>query len=201
MVFEDHYLRSGEKVTIPVAQGYSDVFKLIKSDVFRVRGKIYRTSMLWGLSFSSANLKYLFWLRMAGHKGLLYPLSLIIHKIYTALFSCHIYAGTHIGYGFYIGHAFSTMVSKHCIIGNNVNISQLSNFGTNDGNGPVICDNTYIGPMTCLVGDVQIGHNSIVGAGSIVTKDIPCNTTAVGNPAKVIGENRHPEYVGNRFIY
>ena len=33
---------------------------------------------------------------------------------------------------------------------------------------------------------VTIGENSVVGAGSVVTKDVPANTVVVGNPAKVI---------------
>ena len=54
--------------------------------------------------------------------------------------------------------------------------------------------------MTCLIEGVHIGENSLIGAGSIVTKDILPNRTAVGNPCRVIGENKHPEYVHNRWI-
>ena len=44
----------------------------------------------------------------------------------------------------------------------------------------------YIGPSVCLIEDVTIGHDSQIGAGSVVTKDIPPFSVAVGNPAKVI---------------
>ena len=37
-----------------------------------------------------------------------------------------------------------------------------------------------------ILGGVKIGSNSIIGAGSVVTKDIPSNVIAAGNPAKVI---------------
>lgn len=37
-----------------------------------------------------------------------------------------------------------------------------------------------------MVGDITIGSNVIIGAGSVVTKDIPDNVVVVGNPAKVI---------------
>ena len=37
-------------------------------------------------------------------------------------------------------------------------------------------------------GDIYIGDNSIIGAGSVVTKDIPANVIAVGSPAKVLRE-------------
>lgn len=47
-----------------------------------------------------------------------------------------------------------------------------------------------IGANATVLCGVTIGQNSIVGAGSVVTKDIPPNSIAVGNPAKVIGKVR-----------
>jgi len=48
-------------------------------------------------------------------------------------------------------------------------------------------DNVFIGASSIVLPGVTIGKNSIIGAGSVVTKDIPENSIAVGNPAKVIG--------------
>ena len=47
-------------------------------------------------------------------------------------------------------------------------------------------DNVWIGGGAIVLAGVVIGENSIVGAGAIVTKNIPPNTLAVGNPARVI---------------
>ncbi len=49
-----------------------------------------------------------------------------------------------------------------------------------------ICENVWLGENVCVMPGVTIGRNSIIGAGSIVTKSIPENCLAVGNPAKVI---------------
>jgi maltose O-acetyltransferase len=49
-----------------------------------------------------------------------------------------------------------------------------------------IKNNCFIGDSTLILPGVVIGPNSIIGAGSIVTKDIPPNTVAAGNPARVI---------------
>lgn len=49
-----------------------------------------------------------------------------------------------------------------------------------------ICDNSFIGVNSMILPNVAIGKNVIIGAGSIVTKDIPDNVIAVGNPARVI---------------
>ena len=53
--------------------------------------------------------------------------------------------------------------------------------------GPVtIEDNVWIGEMTCILPGVSIGKGSIIGANSVVTKDIPAYCLAAGNPAVVI---------------
>lgn len=51
-----------------------------------------------------------------------------------------------------------------------------------------ICDNVWIGEGVCIIPGVRIGYGSIIGALSVVTKDIPDYSIAVGNPAKVIKE-------------
>lgn len=51
-----------------------------------------------------------------------------------------------------------------------------------------IGNNVWIGANTVVVPGVTIGDNSVIGAGSVVTKDIPANVVAVGNPCKVLRE-------------
>jgi maltose O-acetyltransferase len=51
-----------------------------------------------------------------------------------------------------------------------------------------IRDNVWLGGGVIVLGGVTIGENSIIGAGAVVTKDIPANVVAVGNPARVIRE-------------
>jgi putative colanic acid biosynthesis acetyltransferase WcaB len=51
---------------------------------------------------------------------------------------------------------------------------------------PAHRDNVDIGANVCIIGDIAIGDNVIIGAGSVVTKDIPANSVAVGNPARVL---------------
>ncbi len=52
--------------------------------------------------------------------------------------------------------------------------------------------NVWIGAGAIILPGVTIGDNSVIGAGSIVTKDVPANVVAVGNPCKVLREiNEH----------
>ena len=50
-------------------------------------------------------------------------------------------------------------------------------------------NNVWIGGNVCVIPGVTIGDNVVIGAGSVVTKDIPSNVVAVGNPCKVIKKN------------
>ena len=50
----------------------------------------------------------------------------------------------------------------------------------------IIGENVFIGMGSIIMPGVRIGNNSIVGAGSVVTKDIPDNSVAAGNPAHII---------------
>lgn len=52
-------------------------------------------------------------------------------------------------------------------------------------------DNVWIGGGVIILPGVKIGKNSVIGAGSIVTKSIPENSVAVGNPCRVIREINH----------
>lgn len=47
-------------------------------------------------------------------------------------------------------------------------------------------DGVWIGGSAIILGGTTIGRNSIIGAGSVVTHDIPANVIAVGNPAKIL---------------
>lgn len=52
-----------------------------------------------------------------------------------------------------------------------------------------IGDDVWIGGGAIILPGVTIGNNTIIGAGSVVTKDIPDNVIAVGNPCRIIGKN------------
>lgn len=51
-----------------------------------------------------------------------------------------------------------------------------------------IKDHVWIGGNTTVLPGVTIGENSIIGAGSVVTKDIPANVIAAGNPCRILRE-------------
>ena len=71
-------------------------------------------------------------------------------------------------------------------------------------NAPItIGDNVWIGANTLVMPGVKIGENSVIGGGSVVTKDVPANVVAFGNPCKVyrlIGEKDRKYYFKDKMI-
>ena len=91
----------------------------------------------------------------------------------------------------------SVNLGKKIKIGNNVKISPNTKFYgaahdhtltsmPNIADDILVEDNCWICADCTILQGVSIGHHSVVGAGSVVTKDIPPYSVAVGNPAKVI---------------
>lgn len=54
-----------------------------------------------------------------------------------------------------------------------------------------ICDDAWIGMNVIILKGVTVGEGAIVGAGSVVTKDVPAWTVVAGNPARVLKELKH----------
>lgn len=68
--------------------------------------------------------------------------------------------------------------------------AQLRHAGWEHGRKIVIGNNVWVCGSVVILGGVTIGDNAVIGAGSVVTKDIPANSLAVGNPCCVQREIR-----------
>ena len=82
-------------------------------------------------------------------------------------------------------HAFATIINADAI-GDNFSFRNGTTIGSKAEGRPTIGDNVTLGVNVCIVGKIKIGNNVTVGAGSVVTKDVPDNCIVVGNPARII---------------
>lgn len=150
-------------------------FQLIGGEYVHAYGKITGASGLRIECISNWN----------GHT---YSPSLFIGNNVTFNYRCH------------IGCVNKIKIGNNVLIGSNVLITDHSHGQINNielsippeerflySKGPVyIHDNVWIGENVMILPDVSIGENAIIAAASVVTKSIPPNVVAAGNPAKVI---------------
>lgn len=100
-----------------------------------------------------------------------------------------------IGKGLSLYHGQALIVNKSTVIGENCTLRNSTTIGHKklaDGTFskcPRIGNHVDIGANVCIIGDVTIGDNVTIGAGSVVVKDIPSDSIAVGNPARIIQKN------------
>lgn len=101
---------------------------------------------------------------------------------------CKIFTSTRIASGMISYHPFGTIINAKSIGENFIfrNNTTIGNKDKDQEKRPIIGDNVELGSNVIIIGDVSIGDNVTIGAGSVVVKDIPSNTIAAGNPAKVI---------------
>lgn len=91
-----------------------------------------------------------------------------------------------IGACFQAVHPIGLIIGEGCNIGSNVRIYQNSTIGQSRGGFPTIGDNVIIYSNCVIAGDISIGDNSIVAAGSIVLNSVQANQIVAGNPARPI---------------
>ncbi len=173
-----------------------EVNRYIKSDLYRYEGSTKLITFI-KCYLKSPTFRFQVVFRMKKGQGIYKKIAYVLWKLNRHKEKIQILPQTQIGYGLYIGHGGPVIVNPTAKIGNNVNLSQFVTIGSNENHAAIIGDNTYIGPGVSIVEDVKIGSNVTIGAGSVVTKDIPDNATAVGNYAKVINYNTPGRYTLN----
>ena len=104
-----------------------------------------------------------------------------------------IHPGALIGRRLFIDHATGVVIGETAIVGSDVTMYQgVTLGGTGKQHGkrhPTICDNVFIGNNANILGNLTVGENSRVGAGSVVLSDVPPNSTVVGVPAHIVYRN------------
>ena len=120
------------------------------------------------------------------------PYYIIKRLLCESFLSIDLSSDANIGPGLYIAHSGAIVIGTGVIAGKNFSIRQGVTCGGSGDNGlshPKFGDNVILSAGVKVIGPVQVGHNVIIGANAVVTKNIPCNARAVGIPTKVINFN------------
>ena len=90
-----------------------------------------------------------------------------------------------IGGGLRLAHPYSTIINVE-EMGENVYINHLVTIGEKNGLKPKIGDYVELHANCAVIGGITIGNNTIIGAGTVVTKDIPANSVVVSSPIRIL---------------
>ena len=120
----------------------------------------------------------------------LYVTARLISQISRFFTGIEIHPGAAIGRRFFIDHGSGIVIGETTEIGDDVTLYQgvtLGGTGKDKGKRhPTIGNNVTIGSGAKILGPISIGHNDKIGAGAVVVRCIPPNSTAVGVPAHVV---------------
>jgi serine O-acetyltransferase len=136
------------------------------------------------------------WIHGVSHRlwraGLRLPARILsqIARFYTGV---DIHPAALLGRRLFIDHATGVVIGETAIVGSDVTMYQgVTLGGTGKGHGkrhPTVCDGVFIGNNANVLGNITVGENSRVGAGSVVLDDVPPNSTVVGVPAHIVYRN------------
>jgi serine O-acetyltransferase len=136
------------------------------------------------------------WLHRVSHwlwcHGVRLPARMLsqLGRFYTGV---DIHPGALLGRRLFIDHATGVVIGETAIVGSDVTMYQgVTLGGTGKGHGkrhPTVCDGVFIGNNANVLGNITVGENSRVGAGSVVLSDVPPNSTVVGVPAHIVYRN------------
>ncbi len=117
----------------------------------------------------------------------------VISQISRFFTQIEIHPGAKIGEGLFIDHGAGVVIGETAEVGNNVTIYQgvtLGGTGKEKGKRhPTVGDHVVISTGARILGSFSVGDNSKIGAGSVVLKPVPPNSTVVGVPGKVVAQD------------
>ena len=117
-------------------------------------------------------------------------LARVISHIGRFLTGIEIHPGATIGRRFFIDHGMGVVIGETAIVGDDVTLYQgVTLGGTGKERGkrhPTLGNDIIVGVGAKVLGAIEIGDGARIGGGSVVLKDVPPHTTAVGVPARAV---------------
>jgi serine O-acetyltransferase len=191
MITGQHQQNSGTSIGL---------IELIKSDfarftdTFRLRGqryskaKVFLESCLFKAGFQAVVLyRVSHWLYRKGFNHVAWLLT----RFSVALTGAEIEYNARIGPGMFIAHAVGLVIGRGTTIGSRVTLFQGVTFGVKNWHPdqirsfPTVGDNCFFFAHATVVGGIIIGNQCVVGANSVVARDVPDGALAVGVPSEI----------------
>lgn len=176
-----------------------NLFKHIKNDFCNVKRNDPALHSSFELFFNYPGLWALFFHRIAHslyNKGLRF-IPRFISSFSRLITTIDIHPAAQIGSRVFIDHGTGVVIGETAIIGDDVVIYQqvtLGGVSTSHGKRhPTVGNRVVLGAGAKILGNITLGDDAKIGANSVVVKDVPCCSTAVGVPARILLCNTNNE--------
>jgi serine O-acetyltransferase len=117
-------------------------------------------------------------------------LARFLSQVARSITGIEIHPGAQIGRRFFIDHGMGVVIGETAEIGDDVTLYQgvtLGGTGKETGKRhPTLCDNVVVGTGAKILGAITIGANCRIGAGSVVLRTVPPDSTVVGVPGHIV---------------
>ena len=123
------------------------------------------------------------YLRSKKNLVLLYVIERFLYRRKCVKYGCDLPSGIEVGSGFRIDHPWGVVINSQASIVNHCTIKTGAVIGKNDKGVPQIGNNVMIGAHALIIGNIIVGDTVKIGAGAIVTHDIPDGSIAICQPA------------------
>jgi len=113
-----------------------------------------------------------------------------LSQVTRFLTGIEIHPGAQIGRRLFIDHGFGVVIGETAVVGEDVTLYQgvtLGGTGKELGKRhPTLLDNVVVGDGAKILGNITVGRNCRIGAGSVVLRNVPDESTVVGVPGHII---------------
>jgi len=168
------------------------LFALVREDISNVMEHDPAAKSRFEVFFCYSGLHALWWYRIHHwfwNHGLFF-LGRFLSQLGRLLTGIEIHPGARIGRRLFIDHGMGVVIGETSIIGDDVTLFQgVTLGGTGKEHGkrhPTLEDEVVVGGGAKILGNITVGKNSRIGAGSVVLRNVPDNSTVVGVPGHIV---------------
>ncbi|AXI01373.1 serine O-acetyltransferase [Sporosarcina sp. PTS2304] len=171
------------------------MFKRMKEDIRCIfdQDPAARSTIEVVLTYSGLHAIWLHRVAHAFYKRNLRFLARVVSQVSRFFTGIEIHPGAVIGRRLFIDHGMGVVIGETCEIGDDVTLYQGVTLGGTGKEGgkrhPTLHNNVLVASGAKVLGSITIGENSKVGAGSVILKEVPPNSTVVGIPGKIVISN------------
>ena len=179
----------------------SAIFKWLNNEIENIMEKDPAAKSKFEVFFLYPSLQSVIYYKISSffYKYKIFFIARLVSQFARFMTGIEIHPGAKVGKKVFFDHGMGIVVGETAIIGDNCIIFHGVTLGgvtsTKTKRHPTLENNVIVGAGAKILGNILIGENSRIGANSVILKDIPKNSVAVGVPGKILKKDDNDYYM------